>query len=119
VIQAVWTKVAPRTALAPPSAEARQALSCKNVSGDDTDQRRSRRTSECLRIDGKGKVVDTRYRLLGRAEVTASRREQQPRRVSRPAPQPSAGVAWQPWGWDHRQDWFSRHRSDTYWSHWR
>jgi membrane carboxypeptidase/penicillin-binding protein len=119
VIQAVWAKVTPRTALAPPSAEARQALSCKNVSEDDRRQRRSRRAAECLRVDGKGRVVDTRSRLVGKAEVAASRREPKPRRASRPAPQPAPGVAWQPWGWGNSQDWLARHRSDAYWSHWR
>jgi penicillin-binding protein 1A len=48
VIEAVWAHVAPRTALAPPSPEAKRHLSC---SGE-------RSNIECLRIDAKGRVID-------------------------------------------------------------
>jgi membrane carboxypeptidase/penicillin-binding protein len=48
VIQAVWNHIAARTALAPPSPEAKRHLSC---SGE-------RSNIECLRIDGKRRVID-------------------------------------------------------------
>src|SRR5206468_7283672 len=46
VIQSVWTSVAPRTALAPPSPEARQQLSCK-AADVEAAQRRAGALSEC------------------------------------------------------------------------
>jgi penicillin-binding protein 1A len=67
IIQAVWRDVRPRTTLAPPSPEAMQQLSCK--SADVESGRRRKRgeensLEECLRTDGRGKVVDTRHRLV-------------------------------------------------------
>jgi membrane carboxypeptidase/penicillin-binding protein len=88
VIQAVWTKVAPRTALAPPSPEAKQHLSCKSVDPESGSRKAGRGTSasECLRIDGKGRIVDTQYRLLSREGGYAMRHrdEGRPRVVSAP-----------------------------------
>jgi membrane peptidoglycan carboxypeptidase len=74
VMQAVWAHVAPRAALAPPSPEARRQLSCKAGGGEARDGKR-RRTSdrECLRVDARGKVLDTQYRLLSRESSYASR----------------------------------------------
>jgi hypothetical protein len=46
----VWNDVTPRTALAPPSPEAQQYLSCTSI---------DKSTSECLRTDNKGGVIDT------------------------------------------------------------
>ena len=68
IIQAVWANVAPKTALAPPSPEARRKLSCKSVdleSGEVTSGRKV--IAECLRVDGKGRVVDTQYLLVSRS----------------------------------------------------
>ena len=64
IIQAVWAHVAPRTALAPPSAEAKQQLSCTPAGGG---------ISECLRKDAKGRIADTQYRLISRAHASARR----------------------------------------------
>jgi membrane carboxypeptidase/penicillin-binding protein len=65
VILAVWNDIAPRTALAPPSPEAKRDLSCASVDADSGEvKRRGATISECLRIDGKGKVIDTRMALL-------------------------------------------------------
>jgi hypothetical protein len=66
VIRAVWNGVAPRTALAPPSPEAKRELSCAPVDADSGEVRRrgTRTTSECLRIDNKGKIIDTTMALL-------------------------------------------------------
>jgi 1A family penicillin-binding protein len=75
IMQAVWAHVAPRTALAPPSPEARRNLSCKAIGSEARDGKR-RRTSdrECLRVDARGKVLDTQYRLLSRESSHASRK---------------------------------------------
>jgi membrane carboxypeptidase/penicillin-binding protein len=66
VIRAVWNDIAPRTALAPPSQEAKRDLSCAWVGADSGEVRRrgTRTTSECLRIDAKGKIIDTTMALL-------------------------------------------------------
>jgi membrane peptidoglycan carboxypeptidase len=66
VIRAVWNDVAPRTALAPPSPEAQRDLSCASVDSDLGEVRRRgrRTTSDCLRIDGEGKIIDTTMALL-------------------------------------------------------
>jgi penicillin-binding protein 1A len=66
VIRAVWNDIAPRTALAPPSPDAQRHLSCAPVDADSGEVRRrsTRTTSECLRIDTKGKVIDTTMALL-------------------------------------------------------
>jgi hypothetical protein len=50
VMRAVWNEVAPRIALAPPSPEAQRYLSCTPI---------DKSTSECLRTDNKGKIIDT------------------------------------------------------------
>jgi membrane peptidoglycan carboxypeptidase len=66
VIRAVWNGVAPRTALAPPSPEANRDLSCEPVEADSGkgSRRGTSTTSECLRIDAKGKIIDTTMALL-------------------------------------------------------
>src|SRR5207247_4334540 len=63
VIQAVWANVVPKAALAPPSSEAKRHLTCKSVEldTDEAQNRRGRASSECFRIDAKGKVRDTQY----------------------------------------------------------
>jgi membrane carboxypeptidase/penicillin-binding protein len=65
VIRAVWNDVAPRTALAPPSPEAKRDLSCASADADSGEARRgAKRTTECLRIDDKGKIIDKTMALL-------------------------------------------------------
>jgi membrane carboxypeptidase/penicillin-binding protein len=66
VIRAVWNNVAPRTALAPPSPEAKRDLSCTSVDADSGEVRRrgAITISECLRIDAKGRIIDTTMALL-------------------------------------------------------
>ena len=51
VMRAVWNDVTPRTALAPPSPEAKRHLSCSPTE--------SKSIPECLRTDNNGKVIDT------------------------------------------------------------
>ena len=57
IIQAVWANAPGKTELAPPSADANGQLACKST-------RRGGALSECLRIDAKGKAINTRYVLL-------------------------------------------------------
>ena len=111
VIRAVWNDVAPRTALAPPSPEAQRDLSCASVDEDSGEVRRrgTRTTSECLRIDAKGKIIDTTMALLepggsrhakkkrddeeARPKKTASR-ERHRRYASERAPAPQVAPQW-------------------------
>jgi penicillin-binding protein 1A len=103
IMQAVWAHVAPRTALAPPSAEARRQLTCKAI---DVESGGKGKFSECFRIDAKGKVVDTQYKLLSRESSYASqepRKARTTREVDR-APNRSSyqGSGWsQGWGWSN------------------
>jgi penicillin-binding protein 1A len=71
VIQAVWAHIAPKTALAPPSPEAKRQLTCQSVDLDSGEVQRRGGITECLRIDRRGKIVDTQYRLLSRASAYA------------------------------------------------
>ena len=75
IIQAVWAHVVSKTALAPPSLEARRQLTCKSVNLDSGEMQSSRgkTVSECLRVDAKGKVIDTQYRLVSRDSIYARR----------------------------------------------
>jgi membrane carboxypeptidase/penicillin-binding protein len=68
VIQAVWAHVAPRTALAPPSPEAKRYLTCKAVDLQSGEMQGygARPINECLRIDSSGQIVDTQYALVSR-----------------------------------------------------
>ena len=65
VIEAAWAHGIVRTALAPPSPEAKQRLSCKAAERGEV--------SECLRTDAKGRVVDTQNFLVSRAHASARR----------------------------------------------
>jgi penicillin-binding protein 1A len=77
VIQAVWANVVPKAALAPPSSEAKRHLTCKSVelASDEAQNRRGRASSECFRIDAKGKVRDTQYVLVSRESASSDREE--------------------------------------------
>jgi penicillin-binding protein 1A len=71
VIQAVWAHVAPKTALAPPSPEAKRQLACKSVDPDagETHGTAGKGITECFRIDRSGQIVDTQYQLVSRDEA--------------------------------------------------
>ena len=119
VVQAVWANVAPRTALDPPSPEAKGQLSCKSVNRDSDEVLRS--GTECFRINAKGKIIDTKYRLVSRAYAKAddgdrerkflhtqsrySGREERPTRHHVVRAQPrvlwGGGQQWN-WGWPWR-----------------
>jgi penicillin-binding protein 1A len=75
VIQAVWAHVAPKVALAPPSPEAKRQLTCKTIDVDsgEIQSGRGKTVSECFRVDAKGKIIDTRYRLVSRETAYAKR----------------------------------------------
>ena len=75
VIQAVWANVAPKTALAPPSPEAKRQLACKSIdleSGEGPSGGR-RAITECFRIDRNGQIIDTQYQLVSREEAYGER----------------------------------------------
>ena len=99
IMQAVWTHVAPRTALAPPSPEARRLLTCKAVDSESGRGRGGGKAlTECFRTDAKGRIADTQYRLISGDGSHAARepRHTTGRSYSAPAPQ---GWGWQNGGW--------------------
>jgi penicillin-binding protein 1A len=71
VIQAVWANVAPRTALAPPSPEAKRQLACKSIDLESGEAvaGAGRMITECFRIDRNGQILDTQYQLVSREEA--------------------------------------------------
>jgi membrane peptidoglycan carboxypeptidase len=75
VIQAVWAHVAPKTALAPPSPEAKRQLACKSIDLDSGEMqgRSVRPITECFRIDRSGQIIDTQYRLVSREDAYVAR----------------------------------------------
>jgi penicillin-binding protein 1A len=75
IIQAAWAYVAPKQALAPPSPEARLHLSCKSTDVESEGRRRQGGDGECLRLDERGRVLDTRHRLVSGESVRVDRDE--------------------------------------------
>src|SRR5262245_2463382 len=75
VIQAVWANVMPKTALAPPSPEARRQLTCKSIDPETGEMQSSggKAITECLRVDAKGKVLDTQFQLVSRESAPTKR----------------------------------------------
>jgi membrane carboxypeptidase/penicillin-binding protein len=76
VIQAVWAHFAPKTALAPPSPEAKRQLACKSIdidSGEMQGRGGGRPITECFRIDRSGQIIDTQYQLVSREDAYISR----------------------------------------------
>ena len=72
VIQAVWADVAPRTALAPPSPEAKRQLACKSIdleSGEIRERRRRRRSPSASASTATARSIDTQYQLVSREEA--------------------------------------------------
>jgi penicillin-binding protein 1A len=64
IIQAAWVYVAPKQALSAPSPEARLHLSCKSADVGSDGRRSQGGDGECLRLDERGRVLDTRHRLV-------------------------------------------------------
>jgi hypothetical protein len=79
IIQAVWANVAPTTVLAPPSPEAKRQLACKSIDlqSEEAPSGAGKVITECFRVDTKGKIVDTRFRLVSRE--ASDRQESLPR----------------------------------------
>jgi hypothetical protein len=65
----------PRTALAPPSPEARRQLSCKSVDleSGEAKERGGKVITECFRVDAKGRTIDTQTRLVSGDGARAGR----------------------------------------------
>jgi membrane carboxypeptidase/penicillin-binding protein len=68
VMQAVWAQFAPKTALAPPSPEAKRYIACRAAAVEMMPGQAavSRGATECFRLDGHGQMVDTQYQLVSR-----------------------------------------------------
>jgi membrane carboxypeptidase/penicillin-binding protein len=99
VMQAVWAHVSPRSALAPPSPDAKRQLACKSVGREGREGQRGGAITECFRVDPKGNIIDTQYRLVSRESAYArADREERPARVRRHRDQAYSVRAWQPWG---------------------
>ena len=75
VMQAVWAQVAPKTALAPPSPEAKRQLSCRAVEVETGYGQTAggRGVTECFRLDARGQIVDTQYQLVSRDNLYIAR----------------------------------------------
>jgi penicillin-binding protein 1A len=72
IIQAVWANHAPKSALAPPSPEARQQIVSRPIdlnSGDLLGPGGGRAFVEWFRADRSGQTADTQFRLVSREEV--------------------------------------------------
>jgi membrane carboxypeptidase/penicillin-binding protein len=82
VMQAVWSNVAPKTALALPSPEAGRLLSCKTTAlerGEGSE--RMGGITECFRVDATGKIINTRNALIARGQDQDD--DERPRRRAR------------------------------------
>ncbi|HWF95356.1 MAG TPA: PBP1A family penicillin-binding protein [Xanthobacteraceae bacterium] len=86
IVEAAWSNGMSKTVLAPPSAQAKTALSCDAADPDSGKSRRRASSEDCLRLDPKGHPMDARYRLVSRDSAT-------PRRNPIPVDDGSA-----PWG---------------------
>jgi membrane carboxypeptidase/penicillin-binding protein len=73
VMQAAWAHVAPKTALAPPSTDAKRHLSCQGVDPESGEAQRRGGITECFRIDARGRIIDMQYTLLSHEHAYARR----------------------------------------------
>jgi membrane carboxypeptidase/penicillin-binding protein len=115
VIRAVWAQIAPKTPLAPPSAEAKRQLACKSVeleAEEKSPRAGEKAVRECFRLDAKGKIINTEYRLVSQEERHAKRDQEdsKPRRATSAPRNTSAAVpasdAWsQPWRTQQQWGW--------------
>jgi penicillin-binding protein 1A len=71
VMQAAWAHVAPKAALAPPSPDAKRHLSCQSVDAESGEAQRRGALTECFRIDQRGRIIDTQYKLLSHESAYA------------------------------------------------
>src|SRR5215468_3319158 len=119
VIQAVWAHAAPRAALAPPSPEAKHQLACQpiNLETGEAQSGRGKAFSECFRVDRKGKIIDTQYRLMSHEEASHAKHDREdgavrkaasaPRNGSAPAPNSGNAGSQHPWGPQQQWGWQS------------
>jgi len=100
VIQAAWAYAAPKAALAPPSPEAKRQLACQSIGlpQSEVQSSRGKAFSECFRVDRKGKVIDTEYRLMSQEWISA-------RRSAPGAPTPNSDNPWSRDPWRAQQQW--------------
>jgi len=81
IMQAVWAHAAPKVALAPPSPEAKRALSCRSIDLESGEAQQAgvpaggRPITECFRIDRTGRVLDTQYQLVSREDAYYTREQ--------------------------------------------
>jgi membrane carboxypeptidase/penicillin-binding protein len=88
IIRAVWAHVEEKSALAPPSPEARRELTCRSVDPESGDVQRGGGITECFRMDQRGRIIDTQDRLVsGESAYARSDPEERYRRdiPARPA----------------------------------
>jgi membrane carboxypeptidase/penicillin-binding protein len=117
IVEAVWRHGMSKTVLAPPSAQARTALSC-NSPDPESGKSRRRGSDECLRLDQKGRAMDARYRLISRDSAYARRNTDDEGNRARTAEQPwrdpngyaAYGDAGRSAGWS--RDWWGGQRRD-------
>jgi penicillin-binding protein 1A len=117
VIQAVWAHAAPKAALAPPSPEAKSQLACKSADLEpgETQRGRGKAFPECFRVDRKGKIIDTEYRLISheaharrdREDGAARTEPRAPRSGNARSPSVDNAWTWQPWGAQQQWGWQS------------
>jgi len=81
IVQAAWSLGFSKSVLAPPSAEAARVLSCNLVDPESSERRKS---TECLRVDAKGRTIDARYRLVSRerSDARGNQENVKPRHVA-------------------------------------
>jgi 1A family penicillin-binding protein len=66
IIEAAWKEGYPKTPLAAPSSVAQAELSCSGFDPESGEGRGRHGSTECLRLDAKGRAIDARYRLVSR-----------------------------------------------------
>jgi membrane carboxypeptidase/penicillin-binding protein len=111
IIEAAWSDVASRRALAPPSAQAKQQLSCTATREAEPGEGRGRSRAaanaiaECFRVDRRGQIIDTKYSLVSR-EGAVQVHDEAPAR-DRPAYAFDAQGRW-PFPWQGMPQWHPR-----------
>jgi membrane carboxypeptidase/penicillin-binding protein len=124
VMRAVWSNVAPKTALAPPSPEAKRLLSCKMTgleSGEEVERGGKGGITECFRVDARGKIINTQSALTARGKDQDN--DERPRQRARsrddnerPPARAASQEYWRDsqWGsrYDYGQQWQGGWRND-------
>jgi penicillin-binding protein 1A len=95
IIQAVWAHHSTKASLSPPSAEARRQMVPTQVDRGTRAARNGKGLLEYLRSDGKGRGVDSEYKLVSKASATGGTVENSKQSVSSREPQVWA----HDWGW--------------------